>query len=326
MTLGVLLPHTKLYGGVKRFLELGNIFVDKGHRFIVFTPDGQAPTWFSFKGEMSIFDAVASTPLDALWTTTVKFMPMVLASQARHKIFYHVRKSDNVKHIMRNPQVEVFACSTNVYDYDLKKYGRRAFKAIGGVTVANYKPKDNYEVSGRPFTVLAYGRIVERVKGTHYVVKACEKLYAQGYNIRLLLFDTPVDEGAARRIKAFSCRCPFEFVVGHPFDRNWQLFHRADCFVSAENPRYSGWNNTVAEAMACAVPVVTTKAGTADLIRDKENGLRSARYKFCIRRHIKTLYHSEALRRRYGQAAREDIMAFDWSVVAEKILNYLQTR
>ena len=79
-------------------------------------------------------------------------------------------------------------------------------------------------------------------------------------------------------------------------------------------------------AMACAVPVVTTKAGTADLIRDKENGLRSARYKFCIRRHIKTLYHSEALRRRYGQAAREDIMAFDWSVVAEKILNYLQTR
>ena len=39
MNLGVLLPHTKLYGGVKRFLELGNIFVTKGHRFIVFTPD-----------------------------------------------------------------------------------------------------------------------------------------------------------------------------------------------------------------------------------------------------------------------------------------------
>ena len=40
MKLGVLLPHTKLYGGVKRFLELGNIFVEKGHDFYVFTPDG----------------------------------------------------------------------------------------------------------------------------------------------------------------------------------------------------------------------------------------------------------------------------------------------
>ena len=97
MTLGVLLPHTKLYGGVKRFLELGNIFVDKGHRFIVFTPDGQAPTWFSFKGEMSTFDAVASTPLDALWTTTVKFMSMVLdilpCEKERQREAYHAQPS-----------------------------------------------------------------------------------------------------------------------------------------------------------------------------------------------------------------------------------------
>ena len=43
MILGVLLPHTKLYGGVKRFLELGNIFVEHGHRLIVLTKDGKDP-------------------------------------------------------------------------------------------------------------------------------------------------------------------------------------------------------------------------------------------------------------------------------------------
>lgn len=68
----------------------------------------------------------------------------------------------------------MFACSSNVYEYDLKKFGRESFKAIGGVTVANYKPKESYEVKDRPFVVMAYGRIVERVKGTHYVVSACE--------------------------------------------------------------------------------------------------------------------------------------------------------
>lgn len=325
MILGVLLPHTKLYGGVKRFLELGNIFVGKGHRFIVFTPDGKGPSWFDYKGETATFDSIKDMELDALWTTTVKFMPVILSSKARHKIFYHVRKSDNVSRLMKNPEVEVFACSTNVYDYDLKKYGRMAFKAIGGVTVANYRPKHDYEVRERPFVVMAYGHIVERVKGTHYVVSACEKLYAKGYNIKLLLFDTPVDDGAAERIRKFTCKCPFEFVVSHPFNRNWELFHRADCFVSAENPRYSGWNNTVAEAMACAVPVITTKAGTLDLIRDKVNGIRSARWRFCFARHIKKLYGNETLRRKYGTAGRRDIMEFDWSVVAEKIITYLNS-
>ena len=326
MILGVLLPHTKLYGGVKRFLELGNIFVGQGHRFIVFTPDGKGPGWFDFKGEMSTFDKIKGTKLDALWTTTVKMMPMVLESDARHKIFYHVRKSDNVAKLMKNPEVEVFACSSNVYEYDLKKFGRESFKAIGGVTVANYKPKESCEVKDRPFVVMAYGRIVERVKGTHYVVSACEKLHAQGYNIKLLLYDTPVDEGAARRIKEFTCKCPFEFVVGHPFDRNWELFNRADCFVSAENPRYTGWNNTVAEAMACAVPVIATKAGTLDLLRDKENGIRSARWRFCFRRHIKELYQSEELRRKYGEAGLRTIRDFDWSVVARKITDYLESK
>lgn len=324
MDLGVILPHTKLYGGVKRFLELGNIFVTKGHRFIVFTPDGKAPGWFEFKGEMSTLDQLPAYELDALWTTTVKYMPTILGSKARHKIFYHVRKSDNVRSLMKNPEVEVFACSTNVYEYDLKKYGRKAFKAIGGVTVANYSPKSSYQVENRPFIVMAYGRLAERVKGTHYVVNACEKLYAQGYNIKLLLYDSPTDKKAADKIENFSCKCPYDFVLNHPFDKNSELFNRADCFISAENPQYSGWNNTVAEAMACGLPIITTKAGTLDLIEDGVNGIRSARWKFCFRRHIKKLYKDEALRRKYGENARKHIINFDWTVVAENIINYLE--
>lgn len=324
MNLGVLLPHTKLYGGVKRFLELGNIFVAKGHHFFVFTPDGKAPDWFLFKGEMATFNALPNYQLDALWTTTVEYMPLVLASNAKHKIFYHVRKSDHVRKLMKNPQVEVFACSTNIYNYDLKKFGRKTFKAIGGVTVANYTPKKDYKVEGRPFVVMAYGRLSERVKGTHYVIGACEKLYAKGYNIKLLLYDTPTSEKAAEKIRNFSCRCPYEYVLNHPFDKNSELFGRADCFVSAENPKFSGWNNSVAEAMACALPVVSCSAGALDLLKDRENCIRSARWKFCFACHIKELYNNEDLRCKYGQNARKHIQSFDWEIVAEKIIQYLK--
>lgn len=82
----------------------------------------------------------------------------------------------------------------------------------------------------------------------------------------------------------------------------------------------------MAEAMACAVPVIATKAGTLDLLRDKENGIRSARWRFCFRRHIKELYQSEELRRKYGEAGRRDIRNFDWSVVATKIIEYLNNK
>lgn len=325
MKLGVLLPHTKLYGGVKRFLELGNIFVEKGHDFCVFTPDGKAPDWFNYKGRMATFGEVAAAELDALWTTTPDYMHMVLHSKARHKIFYHVRIKERLKDIMRNPDVEIFACSSNVYEHDRRKYGRKAFKAIGGVRLSQYQPKADYGVSpGSPFVVMAYGRLAERVKGTKYVVKACERLYKKGYNIRLLLFDTALSAEWQKKLDDFTSTCPFDFVQNHPFDRNSELFNKADCFVSAENPKYSGWNNTVAEAMACALPVVSTKAGTMDMLEDGVSGIRSARWVICFERHIARLYRDEALRRRLGTTAREHIRAFDWEAVADRILKHLE--
>lgn len=325
LTLGVLLPHTKLYGGVKRFLELGNSFVKAGHDFIVFTPDALAPHWFDFHGRMAAFADLGSYDLDALWTTTVRYMGMVLNSNARHKIFYHVRKSEKIKALARNPEVEIYACSSNVYDYDLRHFKRQAVKAFGGVDTGNYAPRTDYSHDpSRPFVVMAYGRLAESVKGTKYVVRACERLYARGVNVKLLLYDTPTSAKAAAKIEDFSCRCPHEFVLNHPFERNSELFGRADIFVSAENPRYSGWNNTVAEAMACGVPVVSTKAGTDDLLIDNVTGLLTPRRSKAISRRILRLHDDPQMRQRLGQNARAHICRFDWDTLAATITKIIQ--
>ena len=75
--------------------------------------------------------------------------------------------------------------------------------------------------------------------------------------------------------------------------------------------------------MACALPIISTKAGTDDLLIDGVNGIRSARWVFCFEKHIARLYRDEALRQKLGQAAREHIQQFDWGKVADKILEYL---
>ena len=77
--------------------------------------------------------------------------------------------------------------------------------------------------------------------------------------------------------------------------------------------------------MACGLPVITTKAGTDDLLVDGVNGIRSARWVFCFKKHLARLYDDEALRRRLGIAAREHIQTFDWERVAEKILENLRS-
>lgn len=325
LRLGVLLPHTKLYGGVKRFLELGNRFVELNHEFTVYTPDGEPPAWFDFHGRMATFDQLDGAVADALFTTTVRFVPMMHRAAVRHKVFYHVRKSEKVKALMRDPEIDIMACSGNVYEYDLMRYRRQAVKGFGGVTLANYPPRRDYAVKEEePFVVMAYGRLAEKVKGTRYVVGACERLYARGHNVRLLLYDTPTTPKGERLLADFHCRCPYEFVVGHPVERNGELFARADCFVSAENPRYSGWNNTVAEAMASGLPVVSTSAGTADLLLDGHTGLLVKRRKGAIAKAILQLKDDGELRRRLGTSARDHVARFDWMQLARSLEAWLR--
>ena len=321
MHLGVILPHTKLYGGVKRFLELGNIFIELGHTFTVYTVEGKSPSWYDFKGETKKFAALKKDDIDALFTTEVKFLEQLTTANTKRKIFYHVRMTEKIRRALKYSDIEVFACSTNIYLYDKKKYGIEAFKALGGVNVSNYQEKTDYSVEGRPFCIMADGRLAERVKGTKYVVKACEKLYKKGYNIKLLLFDTAISEKAQKLIDNFSTSVPFDFVQNHPFDKNSELFNRADIFVAAEG--HAGWSNTVAEAMACALPVIATTAGTRDLLIDGVTGLHTWRYTFMIRRRLKTLIENERLREQLGKAARKNVENFDWHVLARSIEKYL---
>lgn len=320
MNLGVILPHTKLYGGVKRFLELGNIFIGLGHQFTVYTIEGKAPDWYDFKGETKTFAHLQKDDIDALFTTETKFLDELVKANTKRRIFYHVRITENLRPILKHKNIEIFACSTNIYLHDKKKYGIDAFKALGGVNTANYSPKSSYVVKDRPFCIVAYGRLVERVKGTKYIIKACEKLYKKGYNIRLLLFDTAVSEKAQQMIDNFSTSVPFDFVQNHPFDRNSELFNRGDLFVAAE--RHAGWSNTVCEAMACGLPVIATQAGTKDLLIDDETGLLTRRYVFLFRRKIKRMIENEALRTRLGQNAYKHVQHFDWHRLAERIIEH----
>jgi len=51
MKIAALLPHLEVFGGVRRYLEIGNELQRRRYRFVLFHPDGGRPDWFDFKGE-----------------------------------------------------------------------------------------------------------------------------------------------------------------------------------------------------------------------------------------------------------------------------------
>lgn len=325
LRIGVLLPHVKLYGGIKRFFELGNQFVDLGHDFTAFTPAAESPTWFKFKGTIMDKLELNRQDLDALFFTELSLLDEVLSSKAQRKIFYLVNPSVNLNKIKKHKEIEFFANSSNLLKRAKSKFGIDAFAALGGVNLNNFSVKQIKPiVPNEPFTVMAYGRIAEGRKGTKYVVKACERLQKGGYKVKLLLFDTPVTEKIQKAIDSFKTTVPFEFVLNHPVEQNALIFHKADFFVAPE--KKTGYANTVVEAMACGIPVVATSSGTKDLLFDKHTGLVINRNSYEIRDAIIKLVSDYDLCVELTTNARKNVERLDWSILAAKIVQNIMEK
>jgi len=321
MKLAAILPHTFLYGGVKRFIELGRVFIEMGHSFTIYTPAGSPPDWISTAIRIANFDDLKQDQNDVIFVTDRKLKEIILSANARYRIFYHVSRRIKSRIMVRDKRLVIFACSQNVVNHDRLYFRRIPFLAAGGVNTTLFYPKELKDrPAGEPFTILLYGRVSEHIKGTDLIVKACKRLYTKYPFIRLILFDTPVNEAMAKAISEFRSDVPFEFVLNHPVEKNQELFHRADIFVAAE--KQTGWANTVAEAMASGIPVVTTRSGTLDLVIDRETGIFVKRNVRSISRGIEELINSYELRLHLASNARKHVMQFDWRILASKIIKW----
>lgn len=321
--IGVLLPHVKLYGGIKRFLELGNQFVGLGHEFTAFTSAGERPTWFNFKGEFKPTSELNTKQLDAVFFTELSLLDEIVNSNAKRKIYYIVNPSVNLNQIKKHKEIEFFANSTNLQQRAKKKFGIDPFPALGGVNLKNFPIKQIKPIApNEPFTVMAYGRIAEGRKGTMYVVRACERLQKKGYKVKLLLFDTPVTKKIKKAIDEFKTTVPFEFILNHPVDQIVQIYHKADFFVAPE--KKTGYANTVVEAMASGIPVIATSSGTKDLLFHNKTGLLVTRNSFRICEAINKLISDYNLCLELTAGARKNIESLDWSLLAIRIIENLQ--
>jgi glycosyltransferase involved in cell wall biosynthesis len=320
MKIAALLPHVQVFGGVRRYLELGNDFMRRGHPFTLFHPGGEAPEWLPFHGETRPFSAVSEGTFDVGLCSEYSILDRFSDLRARGKFFYFVLEGHNREKEVARSGLSLLANSEGLARRIERKYGVSCLRAPGGVNPDLFHP---LPLPDRPrrdtFNILCYGRIYKRRKGVRYVLRAVDGLARRYPNLRLIFFDTLVGDDRRDPRPLVRTRVPFDFHLGLPQDRMAWLFGQADLFVSAE--RRAGWSNTTAEAMACRLPVVCTPSGTRDFAFDGRTALVAPiPAPILLRRRIRRLIEDPSLRERLAEAGYRMIGEFTWPALADRLL------
>jgi glycosyltransferase involved in cell wall biosynthesis len=63
MRIAAVVPHLLQFGGVRRFLELGNVFIDRGLNYTLFASDSSFNDWFNYRGELATWNQITGDVL-----------------------------------------------------------------------------------------------------------------------------------------------------------------------------------------------------------------------------------------------------------------------
>jgi len=337
MNIAALLPHVEVFGGVRRYIEVGNALIRRGHRFVLFTPAGKKPDWLEFKGEIKTFEAIPAEEFEVGFCSEYSILSQFERLRAKAKFFYFVLEGHKKEKDVARRHYYCLGSSEGICRRIERKYKVRCFRAPGGINPDIFFPLSEPESpaplpegqiaaqpvsgnlhQGREFKILCYGRIYKKRKGVRQVIKAVEKLHQKNPYLRLIFFDSLVGGDKHDPRSLIRTSVPHEFYLDLPQNRLTWLFSQADIFASGE--RRAGWANTAAEAMACRLPVVCTSSGSRDFAVHNETALVVPfALPFLLRRQIRRLISGPELRHRLAEAGHRKIREFTWDALAGRL-------
>lgn len=163
-------------------------------------------------------------------------------------------------------------------------------------------------------------------KGLRYSLIAIKKLMERGYPVRYLI----VGEGEERRnleelVGTLKMKDHVVFLgsIKNADLPNYYALAKVAVFPSMAHETFG---ISIAEAMSCGVPVVSTKiGGIPEVVGEGTGFLVPPRDERSLAEAMELLLSDNALRRKIGGEGRRRIMAkFGWDVIVEKFQQYIQ--
>ncbi len=181
-----------------------------------------------------------------------------------------------------------------------------------GVNIEQFVPRNSNKPAA-PLRLLAIGRLVEQ-KGLEYLLHACALLKQQNRDFQCeILGDGPLADSLMQLSKELNLEDSVHFLGRVLQEDIVRYYQDADIFVlpcvPASNNDRDGIPNTLMEAMACGIPVVsTTFSGIPELVIEQENGLLvPPKNPEALAEALKKLIDNPDVRLQMGENARQHV-------------------
>ena len=322
MRIALFLPHVGVFGGVRRFLELGNSWSAAGHEVRLYHPAGDAPAWLPFAGRVAALDRAREESSEVAWCADPHTWSAFRAHRAAIHVYYCVLERDpGLELALRDSNVRLAANSGPLRRAVAARSGRPVLDGVGGIRLDQFRPAPERRAA-RPLRILLNGRRSRAKKGTDLVLRALAGLEGRIPEHEIVLFDS-LGPGNAQDPRDGAPLPPHaRFVLDPTQAQLVELYQSSHVFVAAE--RKAGWCNTALEALACGCALVCTRSGTTDFARDGDNALVVRwRHPWFIGRAIARVATDDALRSRLGERAPVGLERWSWDVLAKKLLDPL---
>src|SRR5216684_5105284 len=156
--IAAILPHLEVFGGIRRYLSLGNAWQARGHRVVLFTPAGQPPTWMRFDGEVRPWDAIPAgagprpdgARFDLAFTPQPSLLPRLRALRASRRVYYCVLEGERGEaEALADPAITLMANSSALRERLARKARRTVLDGVGGIDTELFMPHPAVVRTGR---------------------------------------------------------------------------------------------------------------------------------------------------------------------------------
>src|SRR3989338_4994440 len=322
MQISILLPRLRLYGGIRRMLEIANRMSDAGHDVTIYHSDGSACDWMDVRAKILPASAITKREHEHLLYIFPEHRAIAHGATARRLYHYNlnlynkrlllipswisfflrgifaVHRAYYIRRAVLDARATILVNCTDSEKWLKEHFGITAVSILGAVNSKIFYPVVSRKNSGT--TILHLGS-PKYWKGND-IVKAAVALVR--HSVPDVISESFYDKGISQ-------------------DQMAAVYGRADVFADAQ--LYAGWNNPIAEAMACKIPVVCYDSGpnrdiaiheqTALLVPPKRTDLMA--------KAIERIINDKVLRDRLVENAYRAIQPFTWERTTNDLLAVL---
>ena len=186
-----------------------------------------------------------------------------------------------------------------------------------GIDTEVFKPMRG--VKRDPWQIMAIASADQPLKGLRYLLLALSQLVQQYPQLNLLLVSKPQEAGETEQlIKCLNLSKHIQFV--HGVSTEALVRHYAESSIAVVPSVYEGFGLPAGEAMACAVPIVSTDGGALPEVVGDAGITVATKDPAALAAAIEEFLLDENARKRFGKLGRKRIEEnFSWTLAAKEM-------